>query len=129
MSGERIHHALVLTDDLEGTRRFYCDVLGFGWMEAPPLPFSAVWLTLDGEPCLHLADRAEYEAHAAELGLARAAGRVDHVAFRRGGYERLRERLDAAGVAYTPNELPGSFRQLFVDDPNGVRIELNVPEG
>jgi catechol 2,3-dioxygenase-like lactoylglutathione lyase family enzyme len=126
---QRLHHVLVLTDDLEASRRFYSEALGFEVAERPPLPFAGVWLTLGDGPCLRLADRGEYEAHAATLGLRPATGRVDHVAFRREGYEQLGARLREAGIAFTANEVPGAFRQLFVDDPNGVRIELNVPDG
>ena len=32
-----------------------------------------------------------------------------------------------AGVDVVSNEVPGLFRQLFVADPNGLRIELQVP--
>jgi hypothetical protein len=76
---------------------------------------------------VHLAERAAYEAHASTLGLAPASGPVDHVALAREGYEQLAARLAAAGVEAVRNEVPGVFRQLFVTDPNGVRIELNVP--
>jgi catechol 2,3-dioxygenase-like lactoylglutathione lyase family enzyme len=124
---ERLHHALVLTDDVEGTCAFYVDVLGFERDERrPPLPFAGAWLSLGGEACLHVADRGEYDAVADAMGLARAAGPVDHLAFRRDGYEELAARLAAAGVEAVANEVPGVMRQLFVTDPNGVRLELNV---
>ena len=122
-----IHHVLVLTDDLEGSRAFYVDVLGFAETERPPLPFSGVWVGLSGEACVHLADRGEYLAHVATLGMQPAGGSVDHVAVRREGYDALVARLAEAGVEAVPNEVPGLFRQLFVLDPNGVRLELNVP--
>ena len=32
----------------------------------PPLPFPGAWLYVDGQACLHVADRAAYEAHAAD---------------------------------------------------------------
>ena len=75
--GERLHRVLGRTDDPEATRRFYCGALGFEVAESPPLPFAGVWLTLGDGPCLHLADRGEYEAHAATLGLEAVAGPVD----------------------------------------------------
>jgi catechol 2,3-dioxygenase-like lactoylglutathione lyase family enzyme len=124
---ERLHHVFVLTDDVEGTRAFYCDVLGFEVAEKPPLPFPGCWLTLGGDACVHLGERAGYEAWSATLGLAPTPGPADHVAFRRDGYEELSARLEAAGVAAVRNEVPGAFRQIYVTDPNGLRIELNVP--
>jgi len=123
----RLDHLLVLTDDLEATRRFYCDVLGFEPGERPPLEFPGHWLCLDGEPCVHIAERAAYEAHAATLGLPAQEAAVDHVAFAAHGYDELAARLAAQGVEAVTNDVPAAgLRQLFVTDPNGVRIELNV---
>jgi catechol 2,3-dioxygenase-like lactoylglutathione lyase family enzyme len=123
---QRLHHVLVVTDDLEATRAFYCDVLGFEEVaDRPPLQFEGFWLSLGGEACVHVADRASYDDALAALGLDRVEGPVDHVAFRREGYEELAARLAAAGVEAVPNEVPGLMRQLYVTDPNGVRLELN----
>lgn len=123
-----IHHVLVLTDDLEQSRAFYVDALGFEVADRPPLAFAGLWLRLPGEEvAIHLADRAEYHAHLPALGLAPGVGPLDHVAIRREGYDGLRARLEDRGVEVVPNEVPGVFRQLYVVDPNGVRLELNVP--
>lgn len=122
-----LEHVLVLTDDLEATRAFYCDVLGFELAERPPLAFPGHWLSLEGAVCLHVADRAAYEAHLEDVGLARAPGPVDHLAFAARDHAALAARLEAAGVRVVANDVPGAgFRQLFLDDTNGVRIELNV---
>jgi catechol 2,3-dioxygenase-like lactoylglutathione lyase family enzyme len=122
-----LHHLLVLTDDLEATRAFYCDVLGLEVGERPPLAFPGYWLYLDGVPCVHLAERAAYDTHAAGLGLQPTPEPIDHVAFAAESYEQLADRLDAAGIEAVTNDVPGAgMRQLFFSDPNGVRIELNV---
>jgi catechol 2,3-dioxygenase-like lactoylglutathione lyase family enzyme len=124
---ERLDHVLVLTDDLEATRAFYCEALGLEVGERPPLEFPGYWLYLDGVPCVHVAERGPYEAHAAGLGLPATPSPLDHVAFAAGDYPELEARLEAAGVAAVTNEVPAAgLRQLFFTDPNGVRIELNV---
>jgi catechol 2,3-dioxygenase-like lactoylglutathione lyase family enzyme len=121
-----LEHVLVLTSDLEATRTFYCDVLGFEAGDRPPLVFPGYWLYLDGVACVHIADRAAYEAHAEEMGLRRIVGPIDHLAFAAGDYDALLEHLEAAGVQMVANHVPAAgIRQLFLDDPNGVRIELN----
>jgi len=123
----RLEHLLVLTDDLEATRAFWCDALGLEVGGRPPLEFPGCWLYAGGVPCVHVAERAAYEAHAATLGLAAVPGPVDHVAFAAGDHGALVARLDAAGVEAVRNEIPSAgIRQLFVTDPNGVRVELNV---
>ena len=127
MSGpRRLEHLLVLTDDLEETRRFYCDVLGLEVGERPPLAFPGYWLYLDGVPCVHVAERAAYGAHAAGMGLPVGPSPVDHAAFAAEGHEEVAARLAAAGAEAVANDVPGTgLRQLFVTDPNGLRVELN----
>ena len=116
-----LDHVLVLTDDVDATRAFYCDVLGFETAERPELPFPGAWLALDGRVCVHVAERTAYARALDALGLEHPHGPLDHVAFR----------VDAepAGVDVVRNEVPGLFRQVFVTDPNGLRIELQVPLG
>jgi catechol 2,3-dioxygenase-like lactoylglutathione lyase family enzyme len=127
MPSPRLQHVLVLTDDLDATKAFYCDVLGLEAGERPTLPFPGYWLYADGVACVHVADRGSYDAHASSMGLPAKASPVDHVAFEAHGYEQLLERLDAAGVEVTTNRSAAGV-QLFFDDPNGARIELVVSE-
>ncbi len=67
------------------------------------------------------------------MGLPVAAGPgtpVDHIAFAASDHDALVARLDGHGVAWVANFVAGpDIRQLFVHEPNGVRIELNVPPG
>jgi catechol 2,3-dioxygenase-like lactoylglutathione lyase family enzyme len=127
-----LDHLLVLTDDLEATRSFYRDVLGLEDGPRPPLPFPGHWLYAGEAPCIHVADRATYRAHARTLGLDPAddrhgAGVVDHIAFRATDYDTIVARLDRYGVAAVRNTVEGAgIRQLFVRDPNGVTVEINV---
>jgi catechol 2,3-dioxygenase-like lactoylglutathione lyase family enzyme len=126
MPAPRLRHVLVLTDDLDATKSFYCDVLGLEAGERPELPFPGYWLYADGVAWVHIAERGPYDAHASSIGLPAKGSPVDHVAFEADGYEELLERLDSAGVDVTTNAVPGGVRQLFFDDPNGARIELVV---
>ena len=129
MSSPRLGHVLVLTDDLDATKAFYCDLVGLEVGERPPLPFPGYWLYADGRACMHIAERASYDPQCARLGLSAKPSPVDHVAFEADGYEQLLERLRAAGVEVTANAVAGSgIRQLFFDDPNGTRIEFVVSE-
>jgi catechol 2,3-dioxygenase-like lactoylglutathione lyase family enzyme len=131
MSVTEIEHVLVLTDDIEATREFYCLVVGLRVGERPPLEFPGYWLYAGATPCLHIAQRRAYSAHAARLGLnvpeSPGTSPVDHIAFNAGDYEALCARLESIGVAAVRNTAPGGGpRQLFIEDPNGVRIEINV---
>jgi catechol 2,3-dioxygenase-like lactoylglutathione lyase family enzyme len=132
-----LEHVLVLTDDIEATREFYESAVGLRAGERPPLEFPGYWLYAGNVPCLHIADRAAYRAHAATLGLsvgqeADAVGRsgsapVDHIAFSASDYEAVTARLAATGIVPVRNDVPGGGpRQLFFDDPQGLRVEINV---
>lgn len=125
MALRRLEHVLILTDDLAATKDFYCDALGLEVGERPALEFPGYWLYLDAVPCLHVAERGAYEAHAGTLGL-QVGPAVDHVALGGTDFEEAAARLAAAGFETAENAVPGAgLRQLFVTDPNGVRIELN----
>jgi catechol 2,3-dioxygenase-like lactoylglutathione lyase family enzyme len=135
MSVVVMEHVLVLSDDIERTRDFYRDVVGLEVGARPPLAFPGYWLYADvaGASCVHIAERRAYAAHAAGLGLRvpaedAGAGPVDHVAFRSGSgdYDGLLERLARAGIEAVTNAVPGGPRQVFIEDPNGVRVEINV---
>jgi catechol 2,3-dioxygenase-like lactoylglutathione lyase family enzyme len=126
-----LDHFLVLTDDLGATRDFYRDALGLEVGARPELPFPGDWLYLDGTPRVHIAERAAYTAHSDRIGIppserAGGTGAVDHLAFGAEDYDEVLARLERAGVRAQPNEVPVGIRQLFVHDPNGVKIEINV---
>ena len=53
-----LEHVLVLTDDLEATKTFYCEVLGFDAGDRPPLEFPGYRLYLDGVPCVRSGPQA-----------------------------------------------------------------------
>jgi catechol 2,3-dioxygenase-like lactoylglutathione lyase family enzyme len=133
-----LEHVLVLADDIDGTRDFYCQVVGLSLGGRPPLAFPGYWLYAapdgSGPACVHVAERRAYAAHAAELGLTvpdgpdPGVGPVDHIAFNASDYDGLLERLQRRGVRAVTNAVPGGPRQVFIQDPNGVRIEINVSD-
>jgi catechol 2,3-dioxygenase-like lactoylglutathione lyase family enzyme len=123
-----LDHLLVLTDDIDATRDFWCEALDLEVGERPPLEFPGYWLYGAGAPCVHVAERAAYVAHSARIGIPAAAGPVEHVAFDAEDYDVLASRIERGGIEAFRNAVPGVIRQLFVEDPNGVKIEINVKE-
>jgi catechol 2,3-dioxygenase-like lactoylglutathione lyase family enzyme len=127
-----MEHVLVLSDDIDASREFYSAIVGLQVGARAPLEFPGFWLYAGATPCLHIAQRRAYLEHAARLGLnvaAQAGGRgpVDHIAFNASDYEAVVTRLEQNGVAAIRNTVAGgAMRQLFIDDPNGVRVEINV---
>jgi catechol 2,3-dioxygenase-like lactoylglutathione lyase family enzyme len=130
-----LEHVLVLSDDIDATRDFYRDVVGLRVGPRPALEFPGYWLYADARSaCVHVAERHAYLKHAASLGLPAfgvgrsdaEGGAIDHIAFDEGDYDAAAARIQAAGITPAQNVVPGGPRQLFIDDPNGVRIEINV---
>jgi catechol 2,3-dioxygenase-like lactoylglutathione lyase family enzyme len=128
----KLEHVLVLTEDIDGTRDFYRDALGLEVGDRPPLEFPGYWLYANGVPCVHVADREAYTAHSANTGIAASppaegTGALDHLAFSGDDHDEAAGRLERSGVEAKHNTVPGiGMRQLFFEDPNGVKIEINV---
>jgi catechol 2,3-dioxygenase-like lactoylglutathione lyase family enzyme len=123
-----LDHLLVLADDIDATRDFWCEALGLEVGARPPLEFPGYWLYAGDRPCVHIAQRSAYVAHSGRVGIPAATGPVEHVAFDAEDGEAVSERLRRGRVPAAQNEVPGVMRQFFVHDPNGVKIEINVKE-
>ena len=131
MTVTAIEHMLVLSDDAERTRDFYRDVLGLEIGDRPPLEFPGYWLYAGAKAVVHVADRRTYAAHAAGLGMTvperdPGVGPVDHIAFTADDYEAVMDRVERNGIAAVTLAGPGRPRQVFIEDPNGVRVEISV---
>jgi catechol 2,3-dioxygenase-like lactoylglutathione lyase family enzyme len=127
----RMEHYLVLSDDIDETKDFYCDALGLREGFRPKLDFPGYWLYLGETPCIHIAEWQTYAVWTKEVGIptstkADGTGPVDHIAFNASGFAEMRARLAERGFALSENLLDDiGLRQLFLYDPNGVAIELN----
>jgi hypothetical protein len=54
------------------------------------------------------------------------SGVVHHVAFASQGFDGMKTRLQSKGMEFDSRQVPGGdLWQIFVNDPNGVMIELN----
>lgn len=123
----------MLTKDIDSSKAFYCDALGMSVGPRPPLAFAGYWLYVGDVPCIHIGEWESYTSHSNELGIpvtspAAGTGPVDHIAFNGRNYKEIRERLEKLGVAFSENVVPeNGLRQLFLADPNGVKLEINIP--
>lgn len=133
MAIDKLDHCAIRTNDLEGTRDFFVNVVGLAVGPRPPVKFPGYWLYSGDTAVVHLfggADMGDDEltAYLGEKDPAslRGGGAVDHLAFRASGLADMRERLDKANSRYFERTLPQfGLHQLFVEDPNGVTLELN----
>ena len=129
----RIDHLSIRTTRLAETRKFYCDVLGMEDGYRPPFQFGGAWLYSNGKSELHIveidhANPGPVVAYLGEKALTDAdnSGSVDHLAFSAADVPGMKARFEALGVPYRERLVPSlNLTQLFVDDPNGITIELN----
>lgn len=120
-------HVGLMVSDIEVSKRFYCDVLGFqvdyentlGSAGEVKLAFLS-----NGTSAIELVQRPGYQK--------RANGPVDHLAFRVTGIEAVKARLSANGVVFEqekPNYAAHMFENgqywIFFAGPDGERLELN----
>ena len=106
--------------DVERTRGFYVGVLGLRVGDRPPFASTGYWLYLGDQPVVHLVQRPPGDA--AQAG----SGHLDHVAFRGVNLEATREALRSAGVPFRESTVPRDGTvQIFVHDPDGIRLELS----
>jgi catechol 2,3-dioxygenase-like lactoylglutathione lyase family enzyme len=116
---QRLDHVNVRTHDLAATRDFYVGVLGLREGERPPFGFPGLWLYDDTVAVVHVTGLSAADERATETGS------IDHIAFRAVGLDTMRERVGRLGIAAREASVPRNGDvQIFLADPNGVRIEL-----
>ena len=121
---QSMSHVAVKTADLEGTIRFYEDVMGLRLAERPPFAFPGAWMAdASGSAIIHLyAGRPGLD----ERGRAFVgSAAVDHFSLNAQGFGAYRRKFEALGLDYREQPVPATdIWQLFVYDPNGVMVEL-----
>ena len=131
-----LEHFLIQTADLAATRDWYVRVLGLREGHHPDFKFPVVWLYAGDRDVLHLTEggAGTSENRRRYLGQqstdTHGTGVVDHVAFRCTGLAEMIRHLEAEGVAFQQRMVDDQgLYQLFLLDPNGVKVELNFAAG
>ena len=105
-------HMVLQVSDIEASRHFYLDLLGF--TPRPAIPMA------DGRPVVPFK-----QGIALTLGSPGKPHQIDHMAFRVNDVRAIAERLKAAKARFF-NELHNGVLGLtiYVADPDGNKIEL-----
>jgi catechol 2,3-dioxygenase-like lactoylglutathione lyase family enzyme len=136
----RLDHYSIRTLDIEASRRFYTEVMGFTVGFRPPFKFPGLWLYngaqypettgvvhiigIDPDDAQGLKDYLGDRDPASLQG----TGTVDHMAFTATGLADMRARLARHGIACRERTVPAlGIHQVFFEDPSGVTLELNYP--
>lgn len=133
---EHLQHILIQTTDLEGTKDWWVDVLGLEVGPHPDFRVPVYWLYLNGRDVLHVTtggpgiseNRKRYAGQESEATYG--SGVVDHVAFHASGLAGTMAHLESRGIAFKRRQIAAqNLYQIFLTDPNGVKVELNFPAG
>jgi catechol 2,3-dioxygenase-like lactoylglutathione lyase family enzyme len=121
MSVGTLDHFNIRTRKLDDTVRFYEDVMGLEKGPRPNFAFPGAWMYSEGKAVVHIVDISKTdEAQKPDSGV------VHHVAFASRGFDGMKQRLESKKMPFDARQVPGGdLWQIFVDDPNGVMIELN----
>jgi catechol 2,3-dioxygenase-like lactoylglutathione lyase family enzyme len=128
-----IEHFLVAADDLDATRDWYARVLGMTSGPHPDFGFPVHWMYLGEVDIVHIGPSAKGANEIQKTFLGRTSqdagagtGALDHIAFRATGLTQMLQHLRAQKVPFTQRRANGqALFQLFLYDPNGIKVELN----
>jgi catechol 2,3-dioxygenase-like lactoylglutathione lyase family enzyme len=127
-----IEHFLVQTESIERTRDWYVRVLGMHVGPNPDFKFPVCWLYLGERDIVHITEggakagenRKRYVGQ--ESTATHGTGVLDHIAFRASGLRQMLEHLRRERVEFKQRRVDDQgLYQLFLFDPNGIKIELN----
>lgn len=117
-----LDHINIDTCRPDETVAFYTEVLGLENRPElrPDFGFPGAWLFSGDRAVVHLNFIDEDD----RFGQRSA---FNHIAFEGSDFEAMCATLDDLGQAYrTSIRDEIKLRQIFVDDPNGVRVEINI---
>lgn len=118
MALAELDHYNITTDDLDRSVKFYEEVLGLKIGKRPNVKIPGAWLYCGDKAVVHLVS----VKHNEKSGM----GTLDHVAFRATDFDGTRANLKERGIAFSEMSLPDfKIHQIFVHDPDGVKVELN----
>jgi len=129
-----LDHCAIRTTKLQETRDFFVDILGLEDGERPDFPFPGAWLYTDSTAVIHLigvdpddpSGLQRYVGGEISTEALQGSGAFDHIAFRVNDPSVLTERLKQTDYEYRERQVPNmNLFQIFVEDPNGITIELN----
>lgn len=131
MSVMKLDHVNIRTPRLAETIDFYRDVLGMEVSPSPAFPDMnmGAWIRDEGGAAvLHLVstDVPMSTRLSDAVHKNHGSGAIDHFALECAGYEEMVARIKACGLPFRSGGIPSmNLRQLFVEDPNGILVELN----
>lgn len=140
MQIQMLDHYTIRTSNIEASIRFYGIALNMIPGPRPLFHFPGAWLypaSAEGAPqghsLVHLVgvdakdaqDLTNYSGNKQPQHIS-GTGKLDHVAFHATGLAKTCEALQVHGITFRQCRVPEmDLCQVFIEDPNGITIELN----
>jgi len=139
----KLDHCNIRTLDLPATIGFYSDVLELKSSFFPGASDRGAWLyDSTDRPVIHLVAvdpgdpagsiaairgmRGDGQGGEFDPSMLKGSGAIDHIAFECSDYDDMEGKLQSLDLSFTRNHVESiGLRQLFVNDPNGITVELN----
>ncbi|MBD1381990.1 VOC family protein [Metabacillus arenae] len=117
-----IHHVSLIVTDLERSKHFYGNVLGFEEIERPNFDTKGAWYQL-GNTQLHL---IVYDEGKTLRGTIELDSQDGHFAVRVTDIDAFIKRMEEQNISMLtiPSNAAG-WHQVYVSDPDGNLIEFN----
>lgn len=128
-----LSHYNVRTLDWNATRDFYVKVLGLREGDRPEFPFPGHWLYCGEQDVLHITGIDKNSTGAQDYlgdraGELHGGGAIDHVAFTAKDAVAMGKHFKQLGIEARHRRVPNmDLYQIFINDPNGITVELNFP--
>jgi lactoylglutathione lyase len=123
----RYLHTMLRVTDLERSKRFYCEGLGFELVRERRYDDGRFTLAFLRAPGDRDSDAMLELTHNWDTDSYTRGDAYGHVAYEVDSIDAIRQRLERAGYALSwgPGKTPDGRRAMaFVDDPDGYEIEL-----
>jgi catechol 2,3-dioxygenase-like lactoylglutathione lyase family enzyme len=116
-----VHHISHVVRDLDTTRSFYRDLLGFREIKRANFDFAGAWLFNYGVQ-IHLIENTALEREKGEI-----KSRADHVALDTDDIAAVERMLSERGIGFKKSVVPETnVTQLFIHDPDGNTVEFGT---
>lgn len=142
MTIKKLDHYSVRTAMVDRSVEFYKNAMGLQTGPRPPFNFPGAWLYRSAENGDVLGDSVVHivgintngssglNDYLGDRPLAEhsRSGALDHIAFTAANITEMYLRLANHRIKYRERKVPAmELHQIFVEDPDGVTIELNYP--
>jgi catechol 2,3-dioxygenase-like lactoylglutathione lyase family enzyme len=118
---DSLDHVTIITKDLNETKKFYINILGMEIDDnRPPFDFDGVWLSINKRAIVHIIVKKNHDTDHSFMPT------LDHIAFKANNIENIKKKLKENNITYNEKLTPDNkIAQIFIKDPNGIKIELS----